>query len=222
MDAVRQAAISWRMGAGRTAPDVAAAITKALGGQVISRQTYENFENGRAPKVELLYGLARVMGLPGTDDLLELRLEKALPAVAADIPPADVPVKDAIHSLGAALALDMPDDVRKDLSYLLSNLAERRGSQRHQVELFRLLTAVEATQVVPAQLGGGLDLDQAMSDPPEEHPPATQIGGEQRRGEWDMSNLGTPTDVARRRTGSSRQRKPGEKPAKKSTKRTQP
>ena len=137
-------------------------------------------------------------------------------------------LKAAVARLAQALALDMPDEVREDAGEMLGKLAKRRGGTPDLVgQLVSLLATVERSEVIPTQLGGRLDLDHAMSHQPIEHAHTPQILGvdqlhRDRGREWDMSNVGAPADVARPRAGASRQHKPGEKPAAKSSKRAKP
>jgi hypothetical protein len=135
--------------------------------------------------------------------------------------PAVIELPDALACLGQALAVDMPDDVRQDVAHLLGRLAERRGLERHQHDLVRLLTtyAVKDSPTTEARgstaaSGADLDLDHALSHPPAEHEPANPqvLGGAGRRhpAPAESDSEGTPKWISNApRTDQQEERYPG-------------
>ena len=134
---------------------------------------------GENVKLSVVEDLALVFGVQPFELLsTETSAAVAQPGLAA-----------SVQRIAKALAMEMPDEVREDVGYLLGALVKRKGGAPEQrVHLASLLDAVEAAQVVPAQLGGELDLDQAMSQAPAEHASAVAASGDditEGQEEWE-------------------------------------
>lgn len=132
-----------------------------------------------------------------------------------------VPLRDALRSLGQALAQTLPDDVRQDVADVLAKLALRHGAERHQLELATLLAPVQNVAVVPASKPDNLDLDHVVSQPATEHGPASpqQLGGADRK----QSAPGEPDSEGQKwisnapRTDKQQDHKPGRAKSSKSS-----
>lgn len=126
-------------------------------------------------------------------------------------------LEHAMSILGAALALEMPDDIRQDAADLLAKLALRRGAARHQAELVQLLESVNHSVIVTTQArglstktSGAIDLAHAMS--PQTPDDGVPIEGDtepsQRGTEWAPTNIGTRVNAAGPRTDKPRDNYP--------------
>lgn len=97
--------------------------------------------------------------------------------------PVRTPLQEALAVLGAALAQDLPDDVRQDVADLLAKFALRRGALRHQDELAELLRGenLPLSQGEAAYMAHGVSHDSTQTSPV-----SSQVlgGATDVRGEW--------------------------------------
>lgn len=132
-----------------------------IAGQVIGSKSGAPKQMGSASARQLEVSLRLPRGWMDTDPNLA-------PSSDQQVPPFPT-LAAALAKLSAALQEPMPDDVREDVAHALANLAKRRGVDRDQLQVLRLLaTPLPATvaAALKGEAGRPVEEQLALDDAP--------------------------------------------------------